>query len=175
MAPKNGNNGYYFKDKAEAIQYYKAHEPELEDKPEWLIDCLIDFSQQFPNYKEYLEVECKVKNGQELTEKQKKKYGHLKWDQEYVSYKAGDVIEDAFTVLEKGEYDDFTDKKVLEKYNKYGLDFPEQQEPDDKVTIRRGIHEAKLDVKGVNKDGLKPEYVSIRELTEDERKNGRLQ
>lgn len=167
MGPKSGN---YFKDKAEAIAYYKKHEPDLEDKPEWLIDCLIDFSQQFPNYKEYLEVEAKLQAGKELTEKQKKKYGHLKWEQEYKNYKNGDIIEDAFTVHEKGDYEDMTDPEVLEKYNKYGLQFGEQLEPDDKVTIRRGDYEATADIKTIEKEGITRENVTIRKLTEDEKK-----
>ena len=168
--------GNYFKDKAEAIAFYKKHEPDLEDKPEWLIDCLIDFSQQFPNYKEYLEVEAKVKAGKELTEKQKKKYGHLKWEKENHDYRTGDVIADAFTVHEKGDYDDLTDPEVAQKYNKYGLQFGEHHEPDDKVTIRRGDYEAKVDVKLANEEGgATKDNTTFRKLDKDEVKNSILQ
>ena len=80
-------SGDYFKDKAEAVEYYRNNDDSLKDKPDWLIECVIDFACQFPNYKEYCEVEHKVKEGKPLTVKQKKKYGHLKWEKEYTEYK----------------------------------------------------------------------------------------
>ena len=74
--------GAYFKDKAEAVEFYRNSEENLKDKPDWLIECIIDFAIQHPNYKEYLECESRINNGEELTAKQKKKYGHLKWARE---------------------------------------------------------------------------------------------
>ena len=73
-------SGDYFKDKAEAVEYYRNNDDSLKDKPDWLIECVIDYACQFPNYKEYCEVEHKVKEGKPLTVKQTKKYGHLKWE-----------------------------------------------------------------------------------------------
>jgi hypothetical protein len=129
--------GDYFKDKAEAIEYYKNNEKNFEDKPDWLIECIIDFAIQYPNYKEYCEVEAKVKNGVELTEEEKKKYGHLKWDKEYDEFQDGDVIVDSVDIKEKGEYDDIANDPVArEKYNKYNLQFGEQLEPSDKIKLR---------------------------------------
>jgi len=133
-AEKKGN---YFKDKQEAVEFYRNSEENLKDKPEWMIECMIDFACQYPNYKEYLEVEGKVKNGEELTAKQKKKYGHMKWDKVHVEYNEGDVVPDCVDIKEEGTYDDLTDPEVREKYNKYDMKFGEVQEPEDKVTFKR--------------------------------------
>ena len=92
---------------------------------------------QYPNYKEYLECEARIKNGQELTAKQKKKYGNLKWDPMHTKYKEGQEIPDSVDINDEGTYDDIaTDPVAREKMNKYGLTFPDNQAPDDKVRIR---------------------------------------
>jgi hypothetical protein len=166
--------GDYFADKKEAIEYYKAHEKNLEDKPDWLIECIIDFAIQYPNYKEYCEVEARVKNGQELTQKQKKKYGNLKWDRDTEDYADGQVVPDTVEVHQKGEYEDIAhDPGVREKYNKYGLDFGEQLEPADELVFRKKTADGKeyearaktADVQG--KDTLDKEDWHIREVTEE--------
>ena len=150
--------GEYFKDKDEAIQFYKNNEPELQDKPEWLIEAMIDFSIQYPNYKEYCEVESKVKNGQALTAKQKKKYGHLQWDKQYTEYKKGDVLYDSVDIKEEGTYDDIArDPIAREKYNKYNLEFGEKMKPDENVKLRlkskdNKEYEAIANVKDLERD-----------------------
>ena len=129
--------GAYFKDKSEAVEFYRNSEENLKDKPDWLIECIIDFAIQHPNYKEYLECEARVKNGEELTAKQKKKYGHLKWDATHNTFKEGDVISGRVTIQKEGEYDNLAkDPVAREKLNKYGLEFGEELPPDDKVRIR---------------------------------------
>lgn len=166
--------GDYFADKKEAIEYYKAHEKNLEDKPDWLIECIIDFAIQYPNYKEYCEVEARIKNGQELTQKQKKKYGNLKWDRDTEDYADGQVIPDTVEVHDKGEYEDIAnDPEVREKYNKYGLDFGKQYEPSDKMIFRKKTKDGKeyeavaktADIQG--KDTIDREDWTIREVTEE--------
>jgi hypothetical protein len=166
MAPK----GEYFKDKDEAIAYYQTHEENLKDKPAWLIECIIDFARKYPNYKEYCEVETKVANGDKLTEKQAKKYGHLKWEKEMQQYEPGHIIDDAVDIHEKGEYDDIVnDRDAFEKYNKYGLDFPENLPPDDNIKFRlttsEGTYEATAPVEDVERDrlagGQKPDTWTI--------------
>ena len=108
--------GDYFANKAEAIAYYKEHEENFKDKPDWLIECIIDFAIQYPNYKEYCEVEAKVKSGQELTAKQKKKYGNLKWEKEMTEYEDGQVLKDHVAINEAGTYPDIVnDKEEFEK------------------------------------------------------------
>ena len=129
--------GGYFKDKKEAVEFYRNSEENLKDKPDWLIECIIDFAIQYPNYKEYLECEARVNAGQELTAKQKKKYGNLKWDPMHKTYKEGQIIPDSVDIKDKGDYEDIArDPEAREKMNKYGLTFPEPQEPDDHVTIK---------------------------------------
>ena len=119
--------GDYFANKAEAIAYYKEHQENFKDKPDWLIECIIDFAIQYPNYKEYCEVEAKVKAGQELTAKQKKKYGNLKWEKEMTEYEEGQVLKDHVTIQEPGTFPDIVnDKEEFEKINKYGLTFNEE-------------------------------------------------
>jgi hypothetical protein len=129
--------GAYFKDKKEAIDFYRNSEENLKDKPDWLVECIIDFAIQYPNYKEYLECEARVQCGEELTAKQKKKYGNLKWEPTHNTYKDGEVIPNMVNIQEEGTYDNIaTDPVAREKMNKYGLDFGEQMEPDDRVRIR---------------------------------------
>lgn len=128
--------GSYFKDKQEAVDFYRNSEENLKDKPDWLVECIIDFAIQYPNYKEYLECEARVKNGEELTAKQKKKYGNLKWDATHTTYKDGDVLSGHVDVNDKGSYDnEAVDPVAREKLNKYGLDFGEALPPSDKVRI----------------------------------------
>lgn len=164
MSPK----GEYFTDKKEAIEYYKTHEKNFEDKPDWLIECIIDFAIQYPNYKEYCEVEARIKNGQELTQKQKKKYGNLKWERDTNDYAAGTVLPDTVEIQEKGKYECVaTDPEIREKYNKYGLDFGKQYEPSDKLKFRQhhkdGTHtDAEADLKTVQENGLRREDWSFK-------------
>ena len=133
MTSKAGN---YFKDKAEAIEFYKNSEENLKDKPDWMIECIIDFAIQYPNYKEYCEVEAKVKRGEKLTARQEKKYGHLKWEKEMTEYKEGDIIHDAVECHPEGTYEDIArDPVAREKFNKFNLDFGEALKPDTKVGI----------------------------------------
>jgi len=130
--------GAYFKDKQEAVEFYKNSEANLKDKPDWLIECIIDFAIQYPNYKEYLECEGRIKSGQELTAKKKKKYGTLKWDPMHTKYKDGDVLHDCVDINDAGTFDDVAkDREAFEKINKYGLDFPGDGAlpPDDYVKI----------------------------------------
>ena len=165
--------GDYFADKQEAIEYYKAHEKNLEDKPDWLIECIIDFAIQYPNYKEYCEVEARIKNGQELTQKQKKKYGNLKWDRDTEDYKDGQVVPDTVEIHQKGEYEDIAkDPEVREKYNKYGLDFGKQFEPSDELVFRKKTkdgkeYEARAKTADVAGHGLRKEDWDIREIAEE--------
>ena len=101
-----------------------------------MIECIIDFAIQYPNYKEYCEVEAKVKRGEKLTARQQKKYGHLKWEKEMTEYKDGDVIRDAVECHAAGTYDDIArDPVAREKYNKFNLKFGESLQPDTKVGI----------------------------------------
>ena len=132
--PKRGD---YFKDKNEAIAFYRGSHENLSDKPDWFIECVIDFPKQFPNYKEYVEVQSKVSKGVALTEPQKKKYGHLKWEKEYTDYRKGQVLTNNVDIKQEGEYDNLAlDAEAREKMNKYGLKFGEQLAPDDSVTFR---------------------------------------
>jgi len=168
-AEKKGN---YFKDKQEAVEFYKNSEENLKDKPEWMIECMIDFACQYPNYKEYLEVEGKVKNGEELTAKQKKKYGHMKWESEWTQYEDGQVIEDAFDVKLKGDYEDLTDPEQREKLNKYNLEFGESLKPDDHVTLRMKTEdgkemEGKALIADLNEHGNDPEHWTFKEVPQE--------
>jgi len=154
--------GDYFADKKEAVAFYKANEKNLEDKPDWLIECIIDFAIQYPNYKEYCEVEARIKNGQELTQKQKKKYGNLKWDRDSQDYKKDEILPDTVEVKAKGEYDDIAnDPEAREKYNKYGLEWGKSLPPSDKLKFvmetDEGTVEAIADTETVQKNGLRKE------------------
>jgi len=101
-----------------------------------MIECIIDFAIQYPNYKEYCEVEAKIKNGEKLTARQEKKYGHLSWEKTMTEYKDGEVINDAVECHAAGTYDDIArDPVAREKYNKFNLDFGESLKPDTKVGI----------------------------------------
>jgi hypothetical protein len=151
--------GDYFKDKAEAVEFYKNNTDSLKDKPDWLIEAVIDFACQYPNYQEYLEVENKVKNGEELTPKQKKKYGHLSWEQQTTKYKKDQVLYDNIEINQKGEYDDIVnDTEARAKMNKYNLDFGEQHKPDENVKLRLktrdGEYEAVANIEELNKNGV---------------------
>ena len=152
-------SGDYFKDKAEAVEFYKNSTDSLKDKPDWLIEAVIDFACQYPNYKEYLEVEAKVKNGQELTPKQKKKYGHLSWEQQTTKYKKDQVLYDKVEINKKGEYDDIVnDTEARATMNKYNLDFGEQHKPDENVKLRLktkdGEYEAVANIEELNENGV---------------------
>ena len=166
------SGGDYFKDKAEAVEYYKNNQEELKDKPDWLIECVIDFARQYPNYKEYCEVETKIKNGEELTSKQKKKYGHLKWETKDKAYKKNEVLFNNVDIKQKGEYEDIVnDTEARAKMNKYNLDFGEQMKPDEHVKLRlkteEGEFEAKASIEQLNKDddyGQKKENWDIKRV-----------
>ena len=167
--------GDYFADKQEAIAYYKANEKNLEDKPDWLIECIIDFAIQYPNYKEYCEVEARIKNGQELTQKQKKKYGNLKWDRDTQDYEKNQVIPDTVDIKPKGEYEDLTDPEVREKYNKYGLDFGKSLPPSDKLKFRMNMKdgktiEATAPLETIQEEGMKKEHWEFKEVENEEKK-----
>lgn len=154
--------GDYFADKKEAVAFYKANEKNLEDKPDWLIECIIDFAIQYPNYKEYCEVEARIKNGQELTQKQKKKYGNLKWDRDSQDYRKDEILTDTVEVKAKGEYEDIAnDPEAREKYNKYGLEWGKSLPPSDKLKFvmetEEGTVEAIADTETVQKNGLRKE------------------
>ena len=63
-----------FSSKEEAIEFYRQEEPSLNGMPDYLIECLINFSKKYDNYDEYLAVERKVQNNKPLTKKEQKKY-----------------------------------------------------------------------------------------------------
>jgi hypothetical protein len=130
--------GDYFATRDEAISFYKSNFKNLEDKPDWLVDSMIDFAIRYPRYNEYIEVERKVKNHIPLTEYEKKEYGELDWDKKLRSYKKNEIIPDMVDIMEQGEYLDIgRDTVARESMNKYGLDFGKQLEPD-----RRPCHDA---------------------------------
>jgi hypothetical protein len=157
-------DGDYFGSKKEAIEYYRTNFKNLEDKPEWLIESIIDFSIKYPNYKEYLEVEKKIKNNIKLSEYEKTKYGELSWEKKMTEYKKDQVIFGAVDIKAKGEYDDIArDPTVREKYNKYNLDFGEALQPDKEVTIKLntddGSYFVKAEVEKLN-NGIKDFTIS---------------
>ena len=130
-------NYEYFTTKKEAVEYYKSIIKNLEDKPDWLIESMIDFSIKYPNYKEYITVEHKVKNNIKLTDYEQEKYGSLSWNSKMTQYKKDQIIEGAVDIKAKGEYDDIArDPVAREKYNKYGLVFSENLEPEKEVKIK---------------------------------------
>jgi hypothetical protein len=74
-------------------------------------------------------------------------------------YKKDQIIKDAIDIKNMGEYDDIArDPEIREKYNKYGLDFGELQEPDKDVTIKitndEGEFLVKSNIEDLNK-GIK--------------------
>ena len=160
-------SGDYFKDKAEAVEYYRNNDDSLKDKPDWLIECVIDFACQFPNYKECCEVEHKVKEGKPLTVKQTKKYGHLKWEKEYTEYKKGEVLYENVEINQKGDYDDIVnDTEARAKMNKYNLDFGEQLKPDENVKLRLKTRDGEFDAVA-NVDKLNREVEEGRGMSRD--------
>jgi hypothetical protein len=129
--------GDYFTTKDEAISFYKSNFKNLEDKPDWLVEGLLDFVIKYPNYKEYVCVENKIKNNIELSEYEKKTYGELEWEQKSKTYKKNEVIYDAVDIKDYGEYDDIVrDPIAREKLNKYNLDFGKSLEPSKEVRIK---------------------------------------
>jgi hypothetical protein len=128
--------GDYFTTKDEAIQCYKSNYKNLEDKPDWLVDSLIDFCIRYPDYKEYIEVEHKIKSNIELSDYEKRIYGELDWKKKLTTYKKNEIINDSVDILDAGEYDDLKDPQVREKMNKYGLDFGQLLEPSPYVKIK---------------------------------------
>ena len=104
-------------------------------------------------------VEAKVKNGEEMTAKQKKKYGHLSWEQQTTKYEKDQVLYDKVEINQKGEYDDIVnDTEARAKMNKYNLDFGEQQKPDENVKLRLktidGEYEAIANIDELNENGV---------------------
>jgi len=128
--------GDTFTSKDEAIQYYKSNFKNLEDKPDWLVDSLIEFVCKYPNYREYIDVEHKIKSNIELSDYEKSIYGELDWKKKLTSYKKNEIINDSVDILDAGEYDDLKDPLVREKMNKYGLDFGQLLEPSPFVKIK---------------------------------------
>jgi hypothetical protein len=149
-------NGEYFSSKKEAIEYYKSNFKNLEDKPDWLIESIIEFSIKYPNYKEYIEVEHKIKNNIKLTDYENKTYGELSWDKKSKTYKKDEIIKGAVDIKDVGTYDDIArDPVAREKMNKYNLDFGESLEPDKEVKIKLttddGEYLIKAEVEKLNK------------------------
>jgi hypothetical protein len=149
-------NGEYFGSKKEAIEFYKNNFKNLEDKPDWLIESIIDFSIKYPNYKEYLEVEHKIKNNIKLTDYEKRIYGDLSWDKKSKTYKKDEVIKGAVDIKNEGEYEDIArDPVARKKMNKYNLDFGETLEPEKEVKIKLttddGEYLFKAEVEKLNK------------------------
>ena len=145
----------YFTSKDEAIQYYKSNFKNLEDKPDWLIDAMIEFCIKYPNYKEYITVEHKVKNNIKLTDYENEIYGGLSWEKKSKTYKQDQIIEGAVDIKAKGEYEDIArDPIAREKYNKYNLDFGQTLEPDKEVKIKlntdNGEYLVKAEVEKLN-------------------------
>ena len=141
--------GDYFASTKEAIDYYKSLFKQLEDKPDWLVETLIEFSIKYPNYKEYIEVENKIKNNIKLTDYENEKYGDLSWETKMTHYKKDQIIKDAIDIKDEGQYDDIArDPEARKKLNKYGLDFGELLEPDKDVTIKLNTDDGSYLVKG---------------------------
>ena len=129
--------GDYFTTKEEAVAFYKGNFKNLEDKPDWLVEAMIEFCIKYPDYKEYVWVENKIKNNIELNEYEKKTYGDLEWEQKSKTYKKNEVIYDAVDIKDYGQYDDISrDEKAREKLNKYNLDFGKSLEPSKEVKIK---------------------------------------
>jgi hypothetical protein len=129
--------GDYFTSKEEAVAFYKGNFKNLEDKPDWLVEGIIEFCIKYPDYKEYIGVEHKIKSNIELSEYEKKTYGDLDWNKKLNTYKKNEVIYDAVDIKDYGEYDDIArDEKAREKLNKYNLDFGKSLEPSKEVKIK---------------------------------------
>lgn len=129
--------GDYFTTKDEAVSFYKSNFKNLEDKPDWLVEAMIEFCIKYPDYKEYVCVENKIKNNIELNEYEKNTYGELSWEHKTRKYEKNEVIYDAVDIKEQGEYDDIArDEKAREKLNKYNLDFGKSLEPSKEVVIK---------------------------------------
>ena len=125
-----------FSSKEEAIEFYRQEEPSLNGMPDYLIECLINFSKKYDNYDEYLAVERKVQNNKPLTKKEQKKYGHLKFEKVHVTHPQNAVIRDHVTTQKAGEFDDIGTKEGFEKHNKYNLNYNEPEEPLDTVKFQ---------------------------------------
>lgn len=129
--------GDYFSTKEEAVAFYKSNFKNLEDKPDWLIESIIDFCIKYPDYKEYIGVEHKIKSNIELNEYEKKTYGDLDWNKKLTTYKKNEIINDMVDIKEQGEYDDIArDPVAREKLNKYNIDFGESLKPSEDVHIK---------------------------------------
>lgn len=129
--------GDHFATREEAIGFYKSSFKNLEDKPDWMIESMIDFCIKYPLYHEYIEVERKVKESIPLSDYENETYGSLSWDKQLKQYMKNEVLHDMVTIVNKGEYDDLShDGEALERMNKYGLDIAKGLEPLDHVTIK---------------------------------------
>mgnify|MGYP003641448463 CR=1 FL=1 len=115
--------------KEEAIAFYREEEPSLSGMPDYLIGVLIDFSKKYDNYDEYLSVEAKVQSGKTLTKKEQKKYGHLTFDKVHVTHPKNAVIHEHITTQDEGTFDNLGTKEGFDKYNKFGLNYSELEEP----------------------------------------------
>lgn len=162
-----------FSSRDEAIQYYRQEEESLKDMPDYLIGVLIDFSKKYDNYDEYLAVEEKVQNNKPLTKREQKKYGHLSFEKVHVTHPKNAVIHDHITTQDEGHFDDLRKEEVFEKYNKYGIDFPKTEEPNDtvkfelkdEVTHERVIIEKSIDeIRNNPDDTFKSNTWDIKEI-----------
>lgn len=125
-----------FTTKEEAIEYYRQEEPALNDMPDYLIGCILDFSRKYDNYDEYIAVEHKVQNNKPLTKKEQKKYGHLKFEKVHASHAKNAIINDHITTQEAGDFIDIGTKEGFEKHNKYNLTYMEPQKPPENVKFQ---------------------------------------
>jgi hypothetical protein len=131
------SKGDHFTTREEAIGFYKSSFKNLENKPDWMIEAMIDFCIKYPLYHEYIEVERKVKDSIALSDYEMEKYGSLSWDKQLKQYMKNEVLHDMVTIVNQGEYDDLVhDGEALERMNKYGLDIAKGLEPLDNVTIK---------------------------------------
>jgi hypothetical protein len=142
-----------FVNKQEAIDYYKSNFKNLEDKPDWLVETMIEFSIKYPDYSEYVAVENKILNKQPLTDYEQEKYGSLEWVPKTTQYRKNQVIRDAVDILEHGQYPDIArDPVARETMNKYGLDFGTLEKPSPEVTIKMACDEGSYLVKALVED-----------------------
>jgi hypothetical protein len=131
------SKGDHFATREEAIGFYKSNFKNLEDKPDWMIEAMIDFCIKYPLYHEYIEVERKVKESIPLSDHEMEKYGSLSWDKQLKQYMKNEVLHDMVSIHNPGEYDDLAhDTVALDRMNKYGLDIAKSLEPLDHVTIK---------------------------------------
>jgi hypothetical protein len=141
--------GDHFTSKDEAIQYYKSQFKFLEDKPDWLVESMIEFCIKYPNYTEYISVEKKIKNKIELTDYERETYGGLDWINKLNSYKKNEIIPDLVNVKKEGEYEDIIkDEKARDKLNKYNLEFGKSLEPSKEVKIKLSYKDGTCILKG---------------------------